>query len=107
MTSCNVIIRSLIRFLQTSKSFSDTPLHILPASFMASIASRDAVNGLKFIAFCAKSVVLIPVVVMINQSPILQCFFTNQILLIFYHYLDEYKAWCFALMVLWATTYIF
>ena len=78
MASCNAIICSLIWFLQTLKSF-DTPSYILPAGFMASIASRDTVNGLKFIAFRAKSVVFIPVVVMINPSLILQCFSTNQI----------------------------
>ena len=53
-------------------------LHILPASFMAFMASRDAFNGFKFIAFRAKN---IPVVVMINLSLILEWFCTNQIYL--------------------------
>ena len=45
---------SWIRFLLTSKSLSDTPPHIPPASSMEFMASRDASNGVKFITFRAK-----------------------------------------------------
>lgn len=54
MSPCNTFIHSLIRFFVNFKTLSDSLPHILPASCMAFMASRDASNGLKFIAFRAK-----------------------------------------------------
>ena len=57
---------SLIHILQTAQSFTNTPPQIPLASYMISIASRDAFGGFTFAAFSAKN---IPVVVVVMTVP--------------------------------------
>ena len=72
------------------------------------MVSRDAYNGLKFIAFRAKKYSN-----GLYDTPIFNAsvLFTNQIysfiiVFFFYHNLDKSKAGCIALVVSWATNFI-
>ena len=51
---CKEILHSLTHYLETAKSFTNTHLKISLASFIISIAPRDAFGSLGFTAFSTK-----------------------------------------------------
>ena len=81
---------SLIHFLQTTSSFTNTPPRIPPASFMISAASRDAFGGFTFTTFSAKNIPVV-VAVMINISLVFNVFLPIKITHLLYRVIIRFK----------------